>query len=278
MGFVCGRRWRAAMLPAKRKGRIVIEFSGTGSAQGKPGKCANSYWHKLHITSARGSFSLFKQLELAASLLPGPEPASDCAHEAQNMEVGLTDCFSRLRAESGNGKDCDALHTSRFCTSNAVHHGHSARTICAGVLWAVLTDDEPAAALVAGPHELLQDELRQAGSDYRDRRSAWRRRAPDHRCRSARQCCEPHGGASVAPWCVPVSHVRAAGCVRRTITGVRAARSPRVPRSGLWPPRPPRHGPVRRRRPATAGTTPIQAGPRVSGTSVRNSVRLEWAT
>src|SRR5258707_4421224 len=36
-------------------------------------------------------------------------------------------------------------------------------TICAGVRWAVLTDT-PAAALVAGPHELLQGELRQAGS------------------------------------------------------------------------------------------------------------------
>ena len=36
-------------------------------------------------------------------------------------------------------------------------------TICAGVLWAVLTET-PAAALVAGPHELLQGELRQAGS------------------------------------------------------------------------------------------------------------------
>jgi hypothetical protein len=36
-------------------------------------------------------------------------------------------------------------------------------TICAGVRWAVLTET-PAAALVAGPHELLQGELRQAGS------------------------------------------------------------------------------------------------------------------
>jgi hypothetical protein len=36
-------------------------------------------------------------------------------------------------------------------------------TICAGVRWAVLTET-PAAALVAGRHELLQGELRQAGS------------------------------------------------------------------------------------------------------------------
>jgi hypothetical protein len=87
MGFIGGRQSRAAMLSAKRKGRIVIEFSGTASAQSKPGKCANHIG--TNCTSLRPADRLaYLTVELAASLLPGPELASDCAGEAQIWKWG----------------------------------------------------------------------------------------------------------------------------------------------------------------------------------------------
>ena len=192
------------------------------------------------------------------------------------MEVGLTDCLSRLRAESGNGKACDALHTSRFCTSNPSITDIRRYNLCGSALGRL--DGDTGRSAGRGPTRTAAGRAQTGRFHDRDRRSARRRRAPDHRCRVRAAMLRAARWCSGAPWCVPVSHVRAVGCVRRTITGVRAVRSPRAPRSGLWRPRPPRHGPVRRRRPATAGTTPIQAGPRVFGTSVHNGVRLEWAT
>ena len=184
MGFVCGRKSRAAMLPAKRKGRIVIEFSGTGSAQGKPEKCANHIGTNcISLRPADRLAYLNSGTGRITSSWPGTRKR--LRPRGANMEVGLTDCFSRLRAESGNGKACDALHTSRFCTDIRRYN------LCGSALGRL--DGDTGRSAGRGPTRTAAGRAQTGGFHDRDRRSAWRRRTPDHRCRSARQCCEPHG-------------------------------------------------------------------------------------
>jgi hypothetical protein len=68
------------------------------------------------------------------------------------------------------------------------------------------------------------------------------------------------------------SHVPAVpGCVRRTTHGVQAMRSPPERRWVSWPQAPRSPMQARPRCPAIAGTTPISAGRRVSGTFARKS-------
>jgi hypothetical protein len=68
-----------------------------------------------------------------------------------------------------------------------------------------------------------------------------------------------------------------AGHVPAIIGGDLAARSPPARQSASLQRRPPPHGPVQRQPPDTAGTTPIRAGPRASGTCVRNAQSLRHA-
>ena len=110
------------------------------------------------------------------------------------MEVGLTDCLSRRRAESGNGKACDALHTSRFCTSNPSITDIRRYNLCGSALGRL--DGDTGLSAGRGSTRTAAGRAQTGRFHDRDRRSARRRRAPDHRCRSARQCCEPHGGAA----------------------------------------------------------------------------------
>jgi hypothetical protein len=84
------------------------------------------------------------------------------------------------------------------------------------------------------------------------------------------------------PWCVkalscvPVTAaVVPDGFAPRTTAGGRAERLPQVQRSDLSLRPRLQPGPARRRRRAIAGTTPIRARHRDSGTSVRNRARLE---
>jgi hypothetical protein len=77
-------------------GKIVIEFSETGSAQVKPWLLHESYWHKLHITSARGCGTG----RITALLLgAGPQLRKRLRPQATNMEVRLTVVFSAARGE-----------------------------------------------------------------------------------------------------------------------------------------------------------------------------------
>jgi hypothetical protein len=88
MGIVGSRQSRAAMLSAKSKGENYHRIFRDSFSPRQAWEMRESYWHKLHITSARGSFSLFKQWNWPHHFFLGPEPASDCAHEAQIWKWG----------------------------------------------------------------------------------------------------------------------------------------------------------------------------------------------
>lgn len=74
------------------------------------------------------------------------------------------------------------------------------------------------------------------------------------------------------------SPVAVVGCGLHGIIGVPAARSPRALPLALSRRRRPRHGLVRHRSRVIAGTTPMRAGRRASGTSVHSSARQEQAS
>ena len=192
----------------------------------------------------------------------------------KNWTRGLTYSeHEKRRNQAANGK---GLHM-RSRTATSVLHGSPSKTsagsICAGILFAsFMTTVEPASALIPQAHGSLQNQVKQDSpiTEVYVRRGGGVRRTTVVGPRGGvASRTVVRGGAVVRPGVVVRAlSVRVAGFVRLTTTGVRAARSPPVPRLDLWP-RPPRQpGRVRHLRLATAGTTPIQARRRGFGTSV----------